>query len=286
MNPLLSRRGALLGPAALCLSLVCPPLASAQESQVPLIVAHRGASYEAPENTLAAFRLAWKQNADGIEGDFFLSRDGQVVCIHDDTTGRTADVNLNVADSTLAQLKQLDVGTWKNKRFAGEKIPTLEEVIETVPDGKRIVIELKIGPEIVAPMKQILDASTLKPEQILVISFNQKTIAESKRLLPQIKAHWLTGYQPDDNVGPWTPSAETIVQTIKQIKADGLGSHGRRPVFNNEFVETLKSGGVNEFHVWTIDEPVDAKFYASLGAYGVTTNRPDLIRRELNTKSP
>jgi glycerophosphoryl diester phosphodiesterase len=276
----------LLGSAALLLSLACSPLATGQELQVPLIVAHRGASYDAPENTLAAFRLAWEQNADGIEGDFFLSRDGHIVCIHDDTTARTAGVNLKVADSTLAELKQLDVGAWKHKRFAGEKIPTLQEVIETVPAGKRIVIELKIGPEIVAPMKRILDASTLKPQQILVISFNQKTIAESKRVLPQIKAHWLTGYQPDDDVGPWTPSAETIVETIKQIKADGLGSHGRRTVFNDAFVETLKAGGVNEFHVWTIDEPADATFYSSLGAYGVTTNRPDLIRRELTSHSP
>lgn len=258
----------------------------AQSTQAQLIVAHRGASYDAPENTLAAFRLAWAENADGIEGDFYLSSDGHVVCIHDDTTKRTAGVNLKVAKTTLAELKQLDVGSWKDKKFASERIPTLQEVITTVPDGKRIVIELKIGPEIVAPMQRILEASNLKPEQILVISFDEKTIAESKKLLPNIKAHWLTGYKPDDHIGPWKPTAASVVKTIGRIKADGLGSKARRSVFNQNFINTLKAAGIHEFHVWTVDDPADARFYQNLGAFGITTNRPGFIRAELKKKFP
>ena len=281
----LTWRFCIVAAATFC-SFHSLPLAHGQIAPVPLIVAHRGASFDAPENTLAAFRLAWAQNADGIEGDFYLSRDGHVVCIHDDTTERTAGVNLKVADSTLAELKQVDVGSWKNEKFTGERIPTLQEVIATVPAGKRIVIELKAGPEIVAPMKQILDASKIRPNQVLVISFKEKTIAESKRLLPNIKAHWLTGYKPKDDVGPWTPSAQEIAQTIHRIKADGLGSHGRRNVFNEKMIQSLGENNIKEFHVWTIDNPTDALFYQQLGAFGVTTNRPDLIRRELNKKFP
>lgn len=267
-------------------SILLPTSILAQTVRTTRVVAHRGASFDAPENTLAAFRLAWKQQADGVEGDFYLSRDGHIVCIHDDTTERTSGVNLSVADSTLAELRQLDVGSWKNRRYAGEKIPTLPEVLETVPQGKLIVIELKVGPEIVPPLKRVLNDAKFPPEQVLIISFKEETIAESKRVLPNIKAHWLTGYKPDDDVGPWTPTAEQIVKTMNRIKADGLGSQARRAVFNENMVQMLRKAGVAEFHVWTVDNPVDAEFYESIGAYGVTTNRPDVIHRELFDKYP
>ncbi len=84
-----------------------------------LIVGHRGASHAAPENTLAAFDLAWQEGADGAEGDFRLTRDGRIVCIHDEDTERTAGKKLVVATTTLAELQQLDVGSWKDPRYAG-----------------------------------------------------------------------------------------------------------------------------------------------------------------------
>ena len=79
----------------------------------PLVVAHRGASRDAPENTLAAFKLAWEQGADAIEGDFLLTKDNKIVCIHDKSTGRLADRKLIVKESTLSQLRELDVGLGK-----------------------------------------------------------------------------------------------------------------------------------------------------------------------------
>ena len=86
------------------------------------IIAHRGASYDAPENTLAAFRLAFEQGADGIEGDFHLAADGQVVCSHDATTGRCGDADVAIATSSLRQLKRIDVGRWKSQQFAKERM--------------------------------------------------------------------------------------------------------------------------------------------------------------------
>lgn len=256
------------------------PLANAQ-----MIVAHRGASYDAPENTLAAFKLAWQQGADGIEGDYYLSKDGHVVCIHDSTTERTAGKNLDVAQSTLAQLKQLDVGKWKGSQFVGEPVPTLSEVIATVPEGKKMIIELKVGPEIVAPMKQILDECQLTHDQIVVISFHEKTIAESKRLLPKIKAHWLTGYRQKIEGGPWTPTAAEIARTVRQCNADGVGTQGNCDVLTESFLNSLHEAGVDEFHVWTIDDPAIAKYFKSKGALGITTNRPEFLRRELEQDS-
>lgn len=256
-----------------------------QVAQAQLIVAHRGASHDAPENTLAAFNLAWSQGADGIEGDFYLSSDGEIVCIHDGTTGRTAGVNKEVNKCLLSELKKLDVGSWKDKKFKGEQIPTLQEVLATVPAGKRMIIELKVGPEIVGPLDRVLRSSKFKPEQVLVIAFDAKTIAESKRVMPHIKAHWLTGYRSNEEGGTWSPSSTNVIQTMKRIKADGLGSQARRNVFDDKFIGALKTAGINEFHVWTIDDPADARYYKKLGAFGITTNRPAYIRNQLEPEN-
>ena len=109
----------------------------------PLVVAHRGASHDAPENTMRAFDRAWDLGADGIEGDFRLSKDGHIVAMHDADTMRVTggSANLNVASSTLAELRGLDVGKWKGERFSGERIPTFAEIIKSVPIGKKFFIE-------------------------------------------------------------------------------------------------------------------------------------------------
>lgn len=155
----------------------------------PPLIAHRGASYDAPENTLAAFHLAWQQDADGIEGDFRLTKDGEVVCLHDATTDRVSDRCLTVADCTVAELRQVDVGAWKGPQWKGERIPTIGEVLATVPRGKRIFIEIKCGTKIIAPLQQALGKSGLRPEQLTVIAFAADVIAKTKRRLPPILRH-------------------------------------------------------------------------------------------------
>ena len=126
------------------------------ENHVPRVVAHRGASHDAPENTLAAFNLAWQQNADAIEGDFFVTADRKIVCIHDDETSRLAGQKVFVEKSTAEQLRKLDVGKWKDPKWAGQKIPLLQEVLETIPKGKAIVIELKSKKRIVPVLSEEL----------------------------------------------------------------------------------------------------------------------------------
>ncbi len=153
------------------------------------IVAHRGASHEAPENTLAAFRLAWVRGADAVEGDFYLTSDGKIVCIHDKTTKRVApdQPELTVAKSTLEQLRQMDVGHWKDAKFAGEQIPTLEEVLAIVPQRKRIFVEIKCGPEIVPELRKQLAASGLTNEQIVIIAFDRTVTQACRQSMPRYK---------------------------------------------------------------------------------------------------
>ena len=238
----------------------------------PLIVAHRGASFEAPENTLPAFNLAWEQGADAIEGDFLLTKDGHIVCIHDRTTKRFCDQDLVVAKSTLKELKTLDVGSWKNEKFEGTRIPTISEVFATVPEGKKIFVEVKCGVEIIPPLVKVIKESNLGCEQIILICFKAEVVKSFKENLPDHKAFWLSGFKKDKN-GAWNPSIESVLAKIKTSKADGLDSQHSIP---NEFSKAVLDAGY-EWHAWTINDVPTAKRMAKRGIYSITTDRPKPI---------
>jgi len=244
------------------------------------IAAHRGASRDAPENTLAAFELAWEQGADAIEGDFHLTKDNRIVCIHDSTTKRTAGVNLVVAKSTLAELRKLDVGKWRGAKWTGQRIPTLEEVLAIVPSGKQLLVEIKCGPEVVAALKKILESSPLKRQQVIVISFKTKVIAESKKQLPGHKAFWLTSLRKDKETRSWSQSHQKVLTTLKQIKADGLDCKANPAAVDSSFMAKLRSLGL-QLHVWTVDDVKTAAYFRKLGAASITTNRPAWLREQM-----
>lgn len=254
--------------------VTCALTAAASAQQ---IVAHRGASTDAPENTLSSFQLAWQRGADAIEGDFYLTRDGHIVTIHDKTTRRTANRDLAVASSTLAQLKELDLGSWKSSQYRGERIPTLPEVLAIVKKGKRIFIEIKCGPEIVPRLNEVLTRSGLAPDQTVVIAFDQRVIAAVKKQIPRIKAYWLVGYRRDEKTGVWTPSVDEVLATLAAINADGLDTQDNREVVNQAFVKRLRAAGMG-FHVWTVDDAATARYYKQLGVDSITTNRPRALR--------
>ena len=192
-----------------------------------MIIGHRGASRNAPENTLAAFRLAWEEGADGIEADFRLTGDGRIVCLHDASTGRTAEKDLAVAASTLAELRTLDVGLWQGHAWIGERIPTLAEVLSSLPPGKKLFIELKSGPEIVAPLVQELSRSGADPERLRLLAFSAPLLAELKEQLPDYRACWLTDCRRWLPGGAWRPSPEEILATLRHTGVDGLAIRGR-----------------------------------------------------------
>jgi glycerophosphoryl diester phosphodiesterase len=237
----------------------------------PLIVAHRGASFDAPENTLPAFELAWEKGADAIEGDFLLTKDNQIVCIHDKTTKRLSEQNLVVAESTLEQLKTLDVGSWKNRKYKETQIPTLSEVFTTVPSGKKFFVEVKCGPEIIPYLIKEIKMSGLKMDQVRLICFNKEVIKVFKETMPGCKAYWLTGFNKKN--GSWKPSLEEVLRTLKFCKADGLDSQHTIPP---EFSKAVLGAGF-EWHAWTINNVITAKGLAKRNIYSITTDRPKLI---------
>jgi len=248
------------------------------------IVAHRGASRDAPENTIAAFELAWRQGADAIEGDFHLTKDNRIVCIHDSTTKRTAGVNVSVAKSTLAKLRKLDVGKRRGAKWSGQRIPTLEEVLAIVPAGKQLLIEIKCGPEIVGALKKVLESSRLKNQQTVIISFNAKVIAEAKKQLPKRKALWLTSLRKDKKTGSWSSAHQKVLATLKDIQADGLDCQANPTAIDRTFMSQLRSRGL-ELHVWTVDDLKTALYFQEIGASSITTNRPQWLREQIAKQS-
>ena len=241
-----------------------------------MIVAHRGASHDAPENTLPAFELAWKQGADAIEGDFLLTKDNKIVCIHDGSTKRLADQNLAVRGSTLEELRKLDVGSWKNEKFKGTKIPTIAEVFATIPKGKKIFVEVKCGKEIMPYLVKEIGKSKLKTEQVVLICFKQEVVQAFKQALPMNKAYWLSSFKKDKE-GAWKPTLDTVLATLKDTKADGLDSHKDIP--GAVARKIMKEG--YEWHAWTVNDIAIAKKLKALGIHSITTDRPELIKSSL-----
>ena len=262
---------------ALAMTALATPLASAADPAKVEIVAHRGASFDAPENTVAAIKLAWEQKADASEFDVFLSKDGKVVVTHDPTTQRIGGVDRKVVDQTFAELRKLDVGMWKDARFAGERMPTLEEMLATVPAEKRVLIEVKCGPEIVPELDRVLKASGLKPEQTPVIAFNAAVVAAMKKTRPDLKAYWLVTLSPKKG-RPRT--AEELIAKAKEIGADGLDLSADAKVLTKEFGAKVKGAGL-ALYVWTVNDVDLAKQMIAAGAESITTDRPEWLREHL-----
>jgi len=248
------------------------------------IIAHRGASHDAPENTMASVNLAWSRNTDAVEIDIYLSRDGSIVVIHDETTKRYGGPDKKVVSQTLSELKKLDVGRWKDEKWVGERIPTLAEVLETIPEGKRLFIEVKCGPEIVPELKRVLDKAAKKPAQTAVISFSLSAVREVKKALPKLEVSWLSAFKKDETTGKYTPSAESLIKTATGAGLDGVDLRDS-PVITPELVKQVKDAGLS-FYVWTINSAQAARRLEKCGVDGITTDRPQWLRKQLAGNSP
>jgi glycerophosphoryl diester phosphodiesterase len=248
-----------------------------------LLIAHRGASHEAPENTLAAFDLAWQQGADGIEADFRLTRDGRVVCLHDATTGRTAGIDLAVAEASFDELRRLEAGGWKGAVWHGERIPSFEEVLAQIPDGKMLFMELKSGPEIIKPLQRSLHAGGVPFERLRLLAFDSRLVAAVKEQLPGIRSCLNVDYRWSLRTRSWMPAKEELAATLKQSGADGLSSRAR-PLLDAQYVTELHRRG-KEVFVWTVDSARDAGHYRDMGVDAIITNRPGRLRSTLTEQS-
>lgn len=242
------------------------------------IIAHRGASHDAPENTMASFRLGYEQQADADELDIHLTGDGRIVVIHDKTTKRTAGLDKPVVEQTLMELQSLDAGAWKGPRFKGEKLPTLGPVLQIIPPGKKLLIEIKCGPEILPALSQALRQSGKKPEQLVLIGFNYDTMAAAKKQFPHLQNYWLVSGAADKK----TRKQADLGQMIAKAKAaglDGLNLEYKFPI-DKAYAHRIHAAGL-KFYTWTVDDPEVARKLVQSGVDGITTNRPGWLREQL-----
>jgi glycerophosphoryl diester phosphodiesterase len=230
-----------------------------------MIIAHRGISFDLPENSLSAFNASWAVGVDGIEGDFHLTRDGSIVCIHDDNTSRVCNKNLVICNSTLQELKELNLQC-EGKNHLNIKIPTLTEVLKTVPSGKKIFVEIKCGVEILSPLVKELSRSKINSNQVVIISFDRQVVKELKEMAPEYKALLLYSYEEGREVS-------SLINEMFDIKADGIGTDNE---LSKEFVEKVIISGL-EYHSWTIDNADTANQLISWGSNSITTNEPELL---------
>jgi len=276
------------------------------------VIAHRGASQDAPENTLASFRLAKEMGADWMELDTHLTRDGEVVVIHDSELERTTGDKRLVEECDLADLKSLDAGAWKAPRFAGERIPTFAECLDFARNNVGVYVEVKNSADDTALMGQILKESepytvmtpecaanimkaieasgtrnlelTLKTialirergmeKDVVIQSFSPIICAIARIEAPEMRVEALSGVKIDEH-DMW----ELVTRWLFLLNLDGLNISYESMTPGR--MATIKQAG-KSVAVWTVDEPEIMHKAVSLGADAIITNCPDRALRALN----
>lgn len=244
-------------------------------------VGHRGASYDAPENTVESAKLAWERGADGVEVDVYLTADDEVVVIHDKSTKRTTPVDRLVAESSLEDLMKLDAGLWKDPKWAGVKIPSLSQVLDAAPKESEayLVIEIKCGPEIIPALQRTIAKSCFPYDRISFISFNWEVIRQIKPVFPDINALWLSGFKKDDD-GILRPGVDELILKAQEAGADGLDvSHVG--VVNSEFVKKVHEASLLLW-VYTVNDPGRASELVELKVDSITTDRPAWLKSAIH----
>lgn len=245
-----------------------------KNSPRPLIYAHRGASALAPENTLAAFLSALNTGADGIELDVMLSRDKELVVIHDSTVDRTTDGTGKVAEMPLAALRELDAGVWFGDAFRGEKLPTLAEVYEAVGGKMRINVELKNYAHPLDDLTRRVIALTERfhlENSVLLSSFNPINLSKARRQKPEISLGLLAA-----------PGSRAMLGAIGRLSPyDAL--HPYHEDVTPEMLARLRARG-KALNTWTVDDPQALRRLGALGVDGIICNNPAAARSVLEGK--
>ena len=236
-------------------------------------ISHRGESYDAPENTLAAFKLSLERGTDGMECDVHLTTDGKVAVGHDNSTARMGSAIMDIESSTYEELQKVTVSGSFAKDYPGEKIPQLADTFQYLGAGREYYIELKGSNLALIPeVKKIVEASGIPDEQIVVIAFNENMIKEAKRQMPRYRTLWLNNLIRD--YGIVTP--EELLAKLRELGVDGVDAWCH-PQIDADLVKAVHDFGMY-FAVWTVDNPDQAAYLISLGVDAVTSNRAALLK--------
>lgn len=233
----------------------------------PLIFGHRGASSDAPMNTIPAFELALQQGVDGVELDVQLSKDGEVVVIHDFTVDATTDASGPVASFSLAELRRLDAGSWFEPRFAGTRIPTLDEVFEAVGRDLYINVEIKSitvdSNGLEASVAQCIARHNMQ-RRVIVSSFNPLSLIEFRKVMADVPLGYL--YAPDFPTMPLEMTSQLVYEA----------NHPLHEMIDADYMAVNAALGYRT-NTWTVNDPERAIVLRDLGVDMLITDKPSLI---------
>lgn len=237
----------------------------------PLIIGHRGAAGEAPENTLASFALALRQGAEAIELDIHFSADGEIVVCHDATVNRTTDGAGAIAELTVPELKKLDAGRWFDGRFAGEPLPLLDEVFAMIPSEIMINVEIKCpySPRLEERFLELLKQYS-RLESVVVSSFDHKTLLRLKHAEPRLRIGLLY--------------TANFADHRKMAEATGMEVYSLHPYFRLIEPEDVKDAVEHGLQVYpyTLNEPTDLQWAVNAGMSGIITDYPARLKALLD----
>ncbi len=245
-----------------------------------MIIAHRGESFDAPENTLSAVNLAWERGAEAVEVDIRLSKDNKIVVIHDKTTKRIGNKNEKVKYQTLEELRKLDFGSWKSDKFIGEKIPTLFEIFETVPKNKKIIIEVKSSEKIIPFLIKDIQNSNLLNSQIEIISFKYDLLSKIKKELPDIKMLYLVNLDYSWMTKVFSLSDKEIIKKVKLANLDGINAFAGK-LLTEKFIYNVKWENLL-LYTWTVNDLEHAQKLVEWNVDAITTDRAQWLSEKLN----
>lgn len=244
-----------------------------------IFIAHRGESFDAPENTLAAINLAWQREADAVEIDIHISKDERIVVIHDDNTWKFDRKFNKIKDLTLEELKRIDVGSYKGSQWKDERIPTLEQVLTTVPENKSLFIEIKSSFEILDNLNKLIVSSKIQPDQIKLIGFDYDVLKKAKKIFDEHEIFWVINIEYLELMNSPQPEIIKLIEKIHHSDLDGLDLSDSK-LINKAFVNKIKDAGL-KLYVWTVNDPLEAKRLLDAGVDGITTDRAHWLKTEL-----
>ncbi|MCR8631662.1 glycerophosphodiester phosphodiesterase [Paenibacillus radicis (ex Xue et al. 2023)] len=238
-----------------------------------LVIAHRGAKGEAPENTLGAFRLGLEQGCDGIELDIHLTKDDEIIVIHDSTLDRTTDMTGSVHDMRLEEIKKADAGRWFHEKYEGERVPLLEEVFDLVPAEVMINVEIKHSTEgRLEPLLLDLMKKKDRMHNVVVSSFNHKNLLNLKKLEPEAKV----GLLYELNTGSNSDLVDSFEATLYSLHPNYKG-------MDKETVSDAIALGL-KVYPWTINDEDQMALAIDYGVSGIITDYPGRLRELLQQR--
>lgn len=236
----------------------------------PLVVGHRGAMGYAPENTFASFEVALQMGADAIELDVHLSRDGEIVVVHDERLERTTNGSGLVRENTLADLRKLDAGSWFDPRFGEQRIPSLDEALQWARGRTLLAIEIKNGPifydGIEAKIVELLNRRAMR-ERVVVISFDHLALRRVQELDPALITGALYFGRPIDQPSlARAACARLLAPHWSFVEADA--------------VRAAHAAGLRVM-AWATSDPAELRRLIGAGVDAVATNHPDVMHKVL-----